>query len=101
MANRDPAGQFNINKITEVIKVFGDVPVSLTTLIDLGTTYIYTHLLVVNSLNNDVTIKFGDNEITLPSSKDLAVDCFRFNDVIEYKYKTLAPTSGSMQIIFY
>lgn len=102
MANKkDPSGQFNVNKIIETIKAFGAVPVSLTTLIDLGTIYIYTHCLVINSLDNDTIIKFGDNEITFLSNTNVVMDNFRFNDIIEYKYKSLAPTIGNLQIICY
>lgn len=102
MANKkDPSGQFNVNEITEAIKAFGVVPVSLATLIDLGTTYIYTHCLIINSLNNDTTIKFGDNEVTFLSNTNVVMDNFKFNGVIEYKYKSAAPTSGNLQIICY
>jgi len=102
MANKkDPSGQFNINKIIETIKAFGSIPVSLTTLIDLGTTYIYTHCLIINSLNDDTIIKFGNNEITILSNTNIVMDNFKFNGILEYKYKTSAPTSGNLQIICY
>lgn len=102
MANTiDPVGQFAPNIIEEVIKAFGDVPVSLTTLIDLGTNYIYTHFLIVNSLDKDIIIKFEDKEITFLSAKDITMDNFRFNGIIKYKYKSSAPTAGSLQIICY
>ena len=97
----DPQGQTNTNIIIETIKAFGDVPVSLDTLIDLGTIYSYTHLLVVNSLDEDIVIKFGDNEITFQSGKDMWIDDFKLDNVIQYKYKTSAPTAGSLQIICY
>lgn len=102
MANKkDPVGQLVPNIITEIIKAFGDIPVSLTTLIDLGTTYIYTHLIVINSLDDDTTIKFGANEITFLANTNVVMDNFKFNDIIEYKYKSSAPTAGNLQVICY
>jgi len=102
MANKkDPAGQFNLNEITEAIKAYGVVPASLATFVNLGTIYIYTHCLVINSLNNDTVIKFGDNEITFLASTNVVMDNFKFNGILQYKYKSSAPTAGSLQIICY
>jgi len=98
---RDPRGQFHINIIEDVIKAFGDVPAALGTLIDLGDNYTYTHFFVINSLNSDTIIKFGTKEITFPSGKDIWLDDFKHNNVIQYKYKSSAPTSGSLQVISY
>lgn len=101
MANkRDPAGQFNTNIIEEVIKAFGDVPATFTTLIDLGTIYTYQHLLIINSLDEDITIKFGTKNITFQAGKDLWMDNFKFDGILQYKYNTV-PTSGSIQIVCY
>lgn len=91
----------HMNIIEESIKAFGDVPAAFGTLISLGTAYVYTHFFVVNSLNQDIIIKFGSNEITFPSTKDIWLDNFNYNGTIEYKYKSSAPTSGSLQIICY
>jgi hypothetical protein len=96
---RDPAGQFTPNIIKESIKAFGIVPISFGTLIDLGVNYVYTHCLIVNSLDEDIIIKFGSNEITFQAGKDMWFDGFKFNNIIEYKYKTSAPTAGSLQFI--
>lgn len=102
MSNKkDPNSQFIPNEITEAIKAFGDVPVSFGTLKNLGTDYLYTHFLVLNSLDNDVVIKFGTNEITFRANKDVWIDNFKFNGILEYKYKTSAPTVGDIQIICY
>lgn len=100
-SKKDPTGQFIPNQIIESIKAFGVIPAVFGTLIDLGTDYSYTHFLVTNSLDNDVVIKFGTNEITFKANKDIWIDNFIFNDIIEYKYKTLAPTVGDLQVICY
>lgn len=98
---RDPAGQFNTNIITESIKAFGDVLVTYTTLIELGEIYTYTHFLVLNSFDEDIVIKFGSNEITFQANKDVWMDGFKYDGTLEYKYKTSAPTAGSLQVICY
>jgi hypothetical protein len=98
---RDPAGQFNTNIIKEVIKAFGVVPATFETLIVLGSIYTYTHFFIINSLDKDIVLKFGNNEITFPTSKDIWLDNFKFEGTIQYKYKSDAPTSGNLQIICY
>ena len=102
MANqKDPYGQFTTNKIGQVVKAFGDVPAVLGTLVALGVTYCYTHLLITNSLDNDIVIAFGDNEITFYAGKDVAIDNFKFDGTVQYKYSGSAPTSGALQVIYY
>lgn len=98
---RDPAGQFTANILVEAIKAFGDVPASYGTLIDLGTSYTYTHFLVVNSLDADIMIKFGDSEITFQANKDIWMDGIKLDGVIQYKDKSGSPTSGNLQVICY
>lgn len=101
---RDPKGQTNSNIIKEVIKAFGDVPVTLETLFDLSLTYpeyVYTHLIITNSLDEDTVVKIGDNEITVQAFKDTWMDGLRYNGTLQYKYKTSAPTEGSLQVICY
>jgi len=100
MANKtDPAGQFTVNIIKEAIKAFGDVPVSYETLIDLTGVYIYTHVLFINTLDEDVSIKYGDSEFTVQADRDLWMDDVLFNGIVEYKYSSGAPTEGKLQII--
>lgn len=101
MSLKDIQGQFNSNIITESIKAFGDVPAAYGTLVTLNAAYTYTHFLVVNSLDNDVVIKFGDNEITFQANKDIWMDGLKYSGTITYKYKSSAPTVGSLQVICY
>lgn len=100
---KDPTGQINKNIIRESIKAFGVVPSSYGTLIDLTsayTGYINTHLIITNSLDADVTIKIGDNEITIQAFKDTWMDGLRYDGIIQYKYNS-APSEGSIQIVCY
>jgi len=102
MSNKkDPNSQFIPNYITEETKTFGVVPVAFATLKDLGEDYLFTHFLVLNSLDQDIVIKFDNNEITFKANKDVWIDNFKFNGIIEYKYKSVAPTVGDVQIICY
>ena len=104
MPPTDPRGQTNANIIKEEIQVFGDVTDTFATFIDLTVdhpTYIYTHLIIVNSLDEDVKIKIGDNEITAQALKDIWMDALRYNDEVQIKYVSDAPTEGSIQIICY
>lgn len=101
---KNPRTQLNSNIIVESIKAFGDVPVSYDTLIDLTTfnsTYVFTHMLIINSLDEDVTIKFGNNTITIQALKDIWFDNLIYDGIIQYKYKSSAPTVGSIQVICY
>jgi len=101
MLGKDPTGQFHTNIIDEVIKAFGDVPAAFASLIDLDTNYTRTHLLIVNSLNQDIIVKFETKEITFPAGKDIFIDGFKHNGELKYKYKTSAPTAGNIQFISY
>jgi len=98
---KDPNSQFTVNKIGEIIKAFGDIPWAYATLVDLELEYIYTHLFITNSLDQDIQLKFGDNAITLKANKDIWMDGFKFQGVLTYKYKTFAPTVGEVQFIYY
>lgn len=96
----DNLGQVNVNIIQEASKAFGVVPAAYATLIDLGTTKVYEHVLVINSLNNATNLKFGDSVITLPAVTNIAIDGFKHNGIVQYKY-VLAPTLGTLHVIFW
>jgi len=103
MPYKSPEGQTNQNIIREAVIAFGDVQASFDTFIDLSTAYpnyIYTHLIIVNSLDENTKIKIGDNEITAMAGKDLWMDGLRYNGEIELEYVS-APSEGSIQIICY
>lgn len=88
-----------LNNIKSVSKAFGDVPASLTSLIDLGTTYSYNTIMVVSSLDTDVVLKIGSNEVTFPANKNITIDNQILNGIIYYKYAS-APSSGALTVIF-
>lgn len=99
---KDPNSQFVVNKIGETIKAFGDVPASYSSLVDLGTEYVYTHLFVTNSLDQDIQIRFGStNAVTLKANKDIWMDGFKFQNTLYYQHKGVAPTTGSIQFVYY
>lgn len=89
-----------LNNIKSVSKAFGDVPASLGTLLTLGDIYTYNHMLVVNSLDADVVIKIGDNEVTFPTNKNVTLDNFSHSGTLTYKYAS-APSSGSLAVMCY
>jgi hypothetical protein len=89
-----------VNKIKGSSKAFGDIPASLTTLIDLGTVNTYNHLMIVNNLNADIILKIGDNEVTFTTNKDFVIDNMPYNGIIQYKYVS-APTSGSLAVMYF
>jgi len=88
-----------LNNIKNISKDFGDVPASLTSLIDLGTTYTYNTIMVVSSLDTAVILKIGSNEVTFPANKNITIENQMLNGVIYYKYVS-APSSGALTVIF-
>lgn len=104
MSLKDPGSQLNPNIINEEILAFGDITDTYDTFIDLTVqypTYIYTHLIIVNSLDEDVRITIGTAELTLKAGKDLWMDGLRYNGEITIKYVSDIPTEGDIQIICY
>lgn len=89
-----------VNKIKSTSVAFGSVPAALATLLALGTTYTYNHVLVISTLDTDVVIKFGDNEVTFPANKNVTLDNFPVNGTVQYKYAS-APSSGNLYLMCY
>jgi len=87
-----------VNKIKSVAVVYGSVPASFGTLLALGDTYTYNHAIIMSTLDTDIVIKFGDNEINFPANKDIVFDNFPHNGTLTYKYSS-APSSGSLKVI--
>ena len=88
-----------LNNIKSAIKAYSEVPASLTTLIDLGTEYSYNTIMVVSSLDEDVVIKIGSNEVTFPASTNITIENQILNGVIQYKYVSV-PSSGALAVMF-
>lgn len=96
LSNGDPC---IVNNIKQVEKAFGDVPAAYTQLIDLGTTHVFTNMLIQNELNREIAFKFfGGDEISVPDADCCHFSDFNHNDVIEYKYLVSAPTNGVIKI---
>jgi hypothetical protein len=88
-----------LNNIKSASKAFGTVPASFATLIDLGTEYSYNTIMVVSSLDTDVVLKIGSNEVTFPANKNITIENQIINGIIQYKYAS-APSSGTLDVFF-
>ena len=86
------------NNIKGTSVAYSAVPATLGTLLALGSTYLYKTIVVMSSLDTDVVLKFGDNEVTFPANKNVTIDNICIGGTIQYKYAS-APSSGSLQII--
>jgi len=86
------------NWLIDTNKAFGDIPAAYATLVDLGVELIYRRLLILNTLNADVIIKFtntsGTVEKLIRANVSSGFDEFWHNDIIEIKYVSSAPTAG-------
>jgi hypothetical protein len=89
-----------VNNLKSVSVAYGSVPAAFGTLLALGGVYTYNHLVVVSTLDQDVVIKIGDNEITFPANKNVTLDNFPHNGTITYKYAS-APSSGNLYVMCY
>jgi uncharacterized SAM-dependent methyltransferase len=90
------------NYISDVEKQFGDITGSYTTLVDLGTDYLFRRLLINSSLNQPVTLKFTNNltaELNVLGNWSFDFDEFWHDNVIEIKHNGVAPTEGFLKIV--
>ena len=89
------------NFIRDVAKAFGVIPAAYADLIDLGTGYHYTRLMLVNTTDADIVVKFVNSSITaeytVPAGSDQTLDRFSHRGVIQYKYSTI-PTIGYFKL---
>ena len=89
-----------LNTEVNALKAFGDVPAAFGTLIDVGTSITSTNLMLYNSTDVNITIKFVESslEMIIPAGVGITQSPFLHNGLIEYKYTTVAPTSGEFLI---
>ncbi len=90
-----------LNFLKETVKNFGDITGSYTQLVDLGKNYVFRRLLIYNTLDEDVMIKFINTEIvekTIRAGVNIGFDEFRHNDVIQIKHLGSAPTAGLIEL---
>ncbi len=89
-----------INNIMQTLKAFGEVPAVYSELVNLGKTYIFNHIMLVNETDQPVIFKLtnesGTKDIELAASRQATLDNFKHNDIIEYKYVSSVPTTGSI-----
>ena len=91
--------QFN-GKITEESMAFGSVPAAYDTLKNFGTNSIFNHFVVINTLDNPITLKFvtGESEIVLAANESFVYDNMVFNGIVQIKHNGAAPTSGAIKV---
>jgi hypothetical protein len=90
------------NFLSDVEKAFGDITGSFTTLVDLGTDYVFRGMMIYSSLDQPVTIKFTNTEtaeLNLPANWTFAPDDFWHDNVIQIKHNGDAPTEGFLKIV--
>ena len=86
------------NNIKSATVAYGNVTASNTSLLALGTTYLYDQLMIANSLNTAVTLTIGSNEIYVAANKNITMNKVSVNGTIYIKYSSSAPTSGSLEL---
>ena len=101
MVKTYPDGLKQINVIAEEKKDHDEVGDIYGTLIDLGTAYLYDRLAIYSTLDQDVTLKIGSSEITVLSNTTRAFDGFDHNGIVSWKYTSVQPISGTLQLISY
>jgi len=82
---------------------YGSVPAAYGTLKDYGTALGYTKMIIVSTLNQDVTLKstVSSDTIPVPAGSAITLDDFNHYSIIQIKYDSAAPTSGSIAIYSY
>ena len=92
-----------LNDVVQSIRAFGDIPATYSVLTNLEKETAYTHLILVNTTDQPVTLKFLNSaktvELQVDANMSITLDNFPHWDVILYKYTSAAPTSGFFQQI--
>jgi len=90
-----------LNKIDEVIKTAGDITAVYTELKSLGLAFLYTGIAIYSTLDQDIKLKLGTSELTVIAGTSKALDGTRYNGTIYQKYSSIAPTTGTLQVLFF
>ena len=99
MPEHDPTSQADaLNSIQSAGIAFGDVTAANKTLLALGTSRVYNHLLFSNSLNQDVIITIGSEELLFPANESRTYDGVVVNGNILIKHNGVAPASGNLYL---
>ncbi len=87
---------FEINALFPYVSV----PASFGTLIDVGTDDYHTSFELYNGTNADITINFVEGSVEKVILAGVGISRYPFvhNGVIQYKYTSSAPTTGSVMI---
>ena len=92
--------QTHQNVVKSVFKVYSEAPAVFEELINLGDVTIYKGLGVINTCDQELTIKVGaSDEIRVGAGGTtydvLVLDNFRHNGAVSWKYSSIAPTTGT------
>lgn len=94
-------GQQFKNDITEGELAFGAVSAdpAYGTLVDLGLLKMHNHLMIQNTLDVEVSLRFTatGSVITIEANESLTFDDFNHNGIIQCKDNGVAPTSGNIK----
>ena len=101
MVKTYPNGLLQLNIVREGKKDYDEVSDIYGEFIDLGTTYLFDRLSVYSTLDQDIVLQIGDSEINIIADTVRALDRFDHNGMINWKYATVQPTAGTLQILSY
>jgi hypothetical protein len=90
------ANIYRNNIIKEGSKAHGDITANYTDLIDLGDDSSFKSIIIENTTNQELSLKFGSNEITIATSKTLTFNNFFHGGTIQVKHNGAAPGSGKI-----
>ena len=88
-----------LNRIVQTITAFGSITAVYTTMVDLGKTIVFDHLMLDNATDESVTIKLTNaahtTELIIPAGYTKTFDDFRHWDLVQIKRTSGAPTLGN------
>ena len=93
--------QESYNKFVDINKAFGVIPAAFELLVDLGVSYKYQRVLVLNGTDSDIILKFGSSEMLIKTNISISLDAFLVQKEISYKYVSGAPTSGDFKLVIW
>jgi|GEM_PF-6772990 len=89
------------NELFNTVQAFGSIPASFAPLLDLGTDQFSTTLMLYNSTDVEMTVRFAEtgSELKVPAGIGPVLYPFPHNGVLEYKYSSAVPGSGYFYIV--
>jgi len=88
-----------LNEFEEGLVEHGDITAAYVQLYDLSTDLIYYNISIYNTLDQNIVLKIGSNEITILTNTSRAFDNFPHNGILYIKAKSSLPSSGQLQVV--